>query len=223
MTDPSPGVVRRSPGRPSRISSEQIVSAALRLLEEDGLAEFTMAKLAKQVGVSVMALYTYFPSRSALLDAAADSIFSHFEPAEPAKDWEQAIRNWIYALHRGFDRRPIALKLIRWDEHVSPAWLRAWLPMVRVLVAEGLAGERLVFACSWLSNAVMGSIQAHSGAGRTATLAAMVGRAGLSDADDALLAEVARNHDPEKRQAIFAFETENIIRGLALLIRDQRP
>ena len=212
--------VRRSPGRPSRISKAQLVAASLQLLESDGLPAFTMSKLAKAVGVSVMALYTYFPSRSALLDAAADSLFAQFKVAAPADDWEHTTRDWIHALHQGFADRPIALKLIKWEEHLAPAWLRVWLPMVHALAAEGLGGERLLFACSWLSSAVMGSIQASLSAVQSVTLAAMVGQAGLSARDDALLAELARNHDPAQRRAVFDFQVENILRGLRLLIED---
>ena len=150
---------RRAPGRPSRISRAQVVAASLQLLESDGLPAFTRGKLAKAVGVSVMALYTYFPSRSVLLDAAAESLFAQFQVVEPAADWEHTTRDWIHALHQGFAERPIALKLIRWEQHLAPAWLRVWLPMVHALATEGLGGERLLFACSWLSSAVVGSIQ----------------------------------------------------------------
>jgi AcrR family transcriptional regulator len=223
MTQASLAPVRRSPGRPSRISRTQIVAASLRLLEADGLPAFTMAKLAKEVGVSVMALYTYFPSRSALLDDAADSLFATFEPPAEGRTWEETVRNWIASLHRGFQQRPIALHLIKWDEHLAPAWLRVWLPMVRALRAEGLAGPGLVFACGWLSGAVMGAIQASFSSLRTEALTALVGQSGLSEADDALLAEVARSHDPAQRAAMFEFEVDNVIRGLRLLLEAPRP
>ena len=221
MTDAPLAATRRSPGRPSRISREQIVVAAIGLLEDDGLAAFTMAKLAKAVGVSVMALYTYFSSRSALLDAVADSIFADFEAPMPDRDWEAATRNWIASVHQGFQRRPIALHLIKWEEHLAPAWTRVWLPMVRVLSAQGLSGKRLFFACSWLSGAVLGAIQANFSVVRTEALNALVGQSGLAPVDDALLAEVARNHDPALRRAVFDFEIDNLMRGLRLLLEAQ--
>ena len=88
----------RPPGRPGRISHQQIVAETLAMLEADGLAGFSLARLARCVGVTPMALYNYFPSRDALLDAAAKAMFDGFEIPAGEGTWESRVRAWLEAL-----------------------------------------------------------------------------------------------------------------------------
>src|SRR5215510_13876568 len=49
-----------------------IVAAAMRLLAKGGPEAVTMRRVAKDVGVTAMAIYHHFPDRDALLRALAD-------------------------------------------------------------------------------------------------------------------------------------------------------
>ena len=57
---------RRGP-RPG-LSVERIVRAAIAIADRDGLEAVTMRRLADSLGVRPMALYTYVPGKSELLD-----------------------------------------------------------------------------------------------------------------------------------------------------------
>src|SRR6185312_8402563 len=70
--------LRKRPGRPPRISGEQVVQGALELLADVPLEQFSLTMLARHLGLSVMALYTYFPSRDALLEAVGVRVFELF-------------------------------------------------------------------------------------------------------------------------------------------------
>src|ERR1700744_537679 len=146
----------RPPGRPSRISQRQIVAETLAMLEADGLAGFSLARLARCVGGTPMALYNFFPSRDALLDAAAEAMFDGFEIPAGEGNWESRMRAWLEALRDLIRRYPVSLQIIRWDDHIAPSWIKIWLPMAQTLEAEGLRGERLSFALLWLIQAAMG-------------------------------------------------------------------
>jgi AcrR family transcriptional regulator len=56
-------------------TSQQIYQCALRILEADGPQAVSMRRVAKEVGITAMAIYHHFPSREALLDAVVDSEF----------------------------------------------------------------------------------------------------------------------------------------------------
>jgi len=73
---------RRKAGRPSRplVSREQLLEAALELLEEGGLQAVTMRALGKRLGVNPMAAYHYFESKEAVLVAAAGLRYRRFRP-----------------------------------------------------------------------------------------------------------------------------------------------
>jgi len=56
------------------LSRERIIAAAVELLDESGLKGLTMRALGEQLGVEAMALYHYFPSKQALLEAAGNEV-----------------------------------------------------------------------------------------------------------------------------------------------------
>jgi TetR/AcrR family tetracycline transcriptional repressor len=74
------------------IERENILDAALTLLNEVGLDQFTTRRLAERLGVQQPALYWHFKSKSALLDALNEEMLlrhhRHRVPG-PGESWEQ--------------------------------------------------------------------------------------------------------------------------------------
>src|SRR5215469_183908 len=56
-------------------TSERIYQCVLRILEKEGPQAVSMRRVAKEVGITAMAIYHHFPSREALLDAVVESEF----------------------------------------------------------------------------------------------------------------------------------------------------
>jgi AcrR family transcriptional regulator len=56
-------------------TSERIYHCALRILEAEGPQAVSMRRVAKEVGITAMAIYHYFPSRENMLSAVVDSEF----------------------------------------------------------------------------------------------------------------------------------------------------
>jgi AcrR family transcriptional regulator len=56
-------------------TSQRIYQCALSILEAEGPQAVSMRRVAKEVGVTAMAIYHHFSSREALLDAVVDSEF----------------------------------------------------------------------------------------------------------------------------------------------------
>jgi AcrR family transcriptional regulator len=208
----------RPPGRPGRISHQQIVAETLAMLEADGLAGFSLARLARCVGVTPMALYNYVPSRDALLDAAAEAMFDGFEIPAGEGNWESRIRAWLEALRDLIRRYPVSLQIIRWDDHIAPSWIKIWLPMAQTLEAEGLRGEKLGFALLWLIQAAMAVIRGNLEARRISGYAHEVDDPNLAS-DGALIAEVFAHVDAAKADDIFEFDVQNIIFAVRRLIK----
>ena len=208
---------QRSPGRPGRISHQQIVAETLAMLEAEGLAGFSLARLARLVGVTPMALYNYFPSRDALLDAAAEAMFDGFEISAGEGSWESKIRAWLEALRDLIRRYPVSLQIIRWDDHIAPSWIKIWLPMAQTLEAEGLSGEKLAFALLWLIQAAMGVIRRNLEARQISGYAHEVDDPNLASDGD-LIVQVFAYVDTVRAEDIFQFEVQNIIFATRRLI-----
>jgi TetR/AcrR family tetracycline transcriptional repressor len=213
---------RRPPGRPSRISREQIVSAALEILETEGLDGFAMNKAAHRVGVTTMALYKYFPSRDSLLDAVADSIYAGFHLPLEGKTWEDRLVFWLHALLALFKGHPIGRKLIKWGEHVTPAWLRVWLAMVKILADEGLAGKQLVLASNLVGQMAIGLIAGRAQVPGATNIPDLVNRLELDPADRALFENIIDNLNVEVAQQSFELGVQSILLGVSKLIEETR-
>ncbi|MDN4172785.1 TetR family transcriptional regulator [Nocardioides sp. SOB77] len=68
---------------------EDVVDQALRVLDTYGLADLTMRRLAKELGVQPSALYHHFPSKQLLLAAVADELLARGARPAPEGTWEQ--------------------------------------------------------------------------------------------------------------------------------------
>ena len=59
-------------GPKPRLDLDQIVKAAMDVADADGLATLSMRKVAEQLNVGTMSLYTYVPGKAELIDLMFD-------------------------------------------------------------------------------------------------------------------------------------------------------
>ncbi|MCU1481323.1 MAG: TetR family transcriptional regulator [Subtercola sp.] len=80
--------VHGSPAKNGRHSRDDVAKAALRILDEYGLPDLTMRRLAAELDVAPSALYWHFPNKQTLLAELADRIASRGRTlATPSADW----------------------------------------------------------------------------------------------------------------------------------------
>jgi AcrR family transcriptional regulator len=85
---------------PRRHTREDVARTALRLLDDDGLPDLTMRRLAAALDVQPSALYHHFPNKQTLLAELADRIVSRGADPLPA-EWTDAVRAEAAALRDG--------------------------------------------------------------------------------------------------------------------------
>jgi AcrR family transcriptional regulator len=95
---PAKRATKRSPTG-SGLTAERIRDEALRLIDAEGLESFSTRRLGAALGCEAMAIYWYYPSKDALLDAVVEALISRLpvEQSTPA-DWIDALRK----LARGY-------------------------------------------------------------------------------------------------------------------------
>lgn len=75
----------------------QIARRAIGLADKEGLAALTMQRVAREVGLTTMALYRYFPGKAEvialMIDSVADSPL-HF--AGPSPPWSTRLKEWAH-------------------------------------------------------------------------------------------------------------------------------
>ncbi|MEW2583145.1 TetR/AcrR family transcriptional regulator [Streptomyces virginiae] len=75
---------RRRTEAPSGLDRERITAATVRLLDAEGLARFSMRRLAAGLGVTAMSLYWYVDTKHDLLELALDRALGELSPGGQA-------------------------------------------------------------------------------------------------------------------------------------------
>lgn len=97
--------------RPRRLSEEAVVDAALAQIDAVGIEAVSMRGIGRELGSSAMAIYRYFDSKEALLDAVQDRLVSQMEPGPIQEDWRLAISQLATAFRAVLRAHPRAIPL----------------------------------------------------------------------------------------------------------------
>ena len=94
--------------KPGHYTREDVVETALSILDEFGLADLSMRRLAGVLDVQPSALYWHVPNKQTLLALVADQIIERAAPVEASDDWQArtlaealAIRDALLAYRDG--------------------------------------------------------------------------------------------------------------------------
>ena len=74
-------------GRPPAHTRDQVVAAAIRVADAEGLAAVSMRRIATEIGAGAMSLYTYVPDKDRLVDLMVDAVGAETEPVPLTGDW----------------------------------------------------------------------------------------------------------------------------------------
>ncbi|WP_433826472.1 TetR/AcrR family transcriptional regulator [Actinoplanes sp. CA-015351] len=74
-------------GRPPVHNRDQVLAAAVRLADANGLDAVTMRRVASEIGAGAMSLYTYVPDREHLIDLMVDRVAGELALPALTGDW----------------------------------------------------------------------------------------------------------------------------------------
>ena len=133
---------QNQPGR-SGLTLKAIVAAAINIADQEGVDALTMRKVAEQLGVGTMTLYSHVPGKEELLELMVDTVYAelydHVEAPVQQGDWRAALRfvarqNW--ELYR---RHPWMLPLAGGRPNLGPHALLKYEAELRPLDGLGLS------------------------------------------------------------------------------------
>jgi AcrR family transcriptional regulator len=76
-----------------QLTRERIITAAVELIEREGVDAVSMRRIATELGSGVMSLYNHVPSKAALLDGVAERVISSIDvTSEPGASWADEVR-----------------------------------------------------------------------------------------------------------------------------------
>jgi AcrR family transcriptional regulator len=123
-------------GTRGRLSREMIEDAAFEVIEKEGLAGFSMRKLAAALGCEAMSIYHHFPSVAHLHEALVDRLVGGLEIPDASLPWRQRMRIAIEDFRRiGRDHPAYATFFVTYRMN-SPTCL-VWLNGIIGLFRDG--------------------------------------------------------------------------------------
>jgi len=137
------GQGKRGP-RPG-LSTDQIVDAAIRLADAEGLEAVSMARVAAELGFTTMSLYRYVASKEELLQLMWNaSALSSEKMVLEAGSWRPRLRMWAEVQHAVIDRHPWITQMPMAAPPLSPNSLAFVERGLEALDGTGLAdGDKL--------------------------------------------------------------------------------
>lgn len=141
MVDVKSSSQRTSDSRPT-LSSQQILSAAVARADHGGLTAVSMRGLARELGVTPMALYWHFADKNALVDAMVELVVeeAHFVDA-PGGTWQERYRGVLTTLVEVLHAHPWVGRLVIERLVLLPNYLTALEILLDALRQAGLTPQ----------------------------------------------------------------------------------
>ncbi|SFJ92824.1 TetR/AcrR family transcriptional regulator [Streptomyces pini] len=152
--------------RPRSLTPTQLATAALAVIDRDGLAGLSMRAVAKELGVSTMALYRYVEDRGELEELVVELVLCDAggEPPPAGPPWRERIGVMARRLYDAVGAHPAVVPLTLTHQYTSPGVQRWSETVLAVLAGAGFDGGRRTVALRGLLSYVIGAIQlAHLG------------------------------------------------------------
>lgn len=125
-------------GPKPRYSVTQVVDAAIAVADAEGLQAISVRRIALELGVSPMSIYTYVPSKAELVGLMFDMVLGETSHPPPPEDWREALTNIAYDRWRLSERHPWMMDLALHRPPLGPNLLARQEAALRILDATGL-------------------------------------------------------------------------------------
>jgi TetR/AcrR family transcriptional regulator, tetracycline repressor protein len=152
-----------SAGRAKPLDSHRIISAALTIIERDGLEALTMRALGAELGVDAMAVYRHLPNKKALFDGIVESVWNELELPPPCKTWQAELRLLAMNVRKLLSAHANALPIISTRATTGSGGLAALERGLVILKEAGLSAREGMEVLSAASSFVIGHALAEFG------------------------------------------------------------
>jgi AcrR family transcriptional regulator len=145
------------PPRTSRLGQTAVLDAALATIDRLGLRGLTMRALADELGVAPMTLYTYFRSKSDLLDLTFEHLLHRLVPAQRHATWQAEFDAVCRGMRRELLAHPHWVALLTRAVVPRPA-LEIYDRLLDLMAKDGFEPDAAMTAFSAAMSLVLGSV-----------------------------------------------------------------
>lgn len=221
--------LRRVEGRRKRrpLDQTQVVRAALSLLDDVGLDELTMRRLAQRLNVKAASLYRHVRNKDELLALLGDEISAEIPLPPEDGTWRDQLVRSAWNVRRGLLAHRDAARVLAYTPPAGPRRLQHIDAVLRILRASGLTDRDAARAAYHLNNFVT---EFAADEARFAAYAAGPGRKkifaearrhfkGLPRAEYSNLVALADYLTEDAQDDLFGFGIDMCLRGIDAIIK----
>jgi AcrR family transcriptional regulator len=155
-----PAAHKRREANSDPLERGQIVAAALRIVDRDGLKALSMRRLGAELGVDPMAVYYYLPNKQALLDAIVEAVMGSIDLSvdDQARPPEERILAAARAYRDVLLAHVNALPILLAHGPVTPVAMRPVELLIGILRDAGLPPAEALMGMNAIAGAVRGAV-----------------------------------------------------------------
>ncbi|MEV4183583.1 TetR/AcrR family transcriptional regulator [Streptosporangium canum] len=121
------------------LTLERIVSAAVKVADEDGLDAVSMSRVGNELGSSTMALYRYLATKDELLTLMLDAAVGPPPPLPEGLGWRRGLESWATSMRAAILAHPWTVHLLMPKGPPATPNQLAWLDQfLQILQDTGL-------------------------------------------------------------------------------------
>jgi AcrR family transcriptional regulator len=149
------------PGPRASLNVDRIVSAAIHLADSEGLAALSMRRVAAELGVGAMSLYTHVPGKGELVDLMLDTVLGELyadEKVVTSGAWRVRLRTVAQANWDFFLRHPWALHVATGRPPLGPGLMRKYELELRAVDGLGLSEVQMDLLVTLVNGFLRGTV-----------------------------------------------------------------
>jgi len=160
---------KRGPRKEADLTPDRITRLALKIANEASVEQVSLRRLARELDVTPMALYTHVGGKTDLLNRMAELVLTEIEfPTDPALGWEERLRRGLESVHSMVERHPAAGALIA-RPLASLASMRLADGLLGILAEAGFEDQQAAVLLQVVTAIILGPIVLRAGYGRFAS------------------------------------------------------
>ncbi len=141
-----------------------ILEAALKLLNEEGMAALSMRRVAAAVKVEAMSLYNHVADKQDLLNGVVDLVLSRITPPDPARPWAERLEGLATGVYEALVAHPGLVVVLASEQGTpnDPNVLQGMDSILGALEESGLSPQNQVNAYRSILAMCLGFVVSHT-------------------------------------------------------------
>jgi AcrR family transcriptional regulator len=145
--------------RRAQLTRERVLEAAVQFADREGIEALSMRRLAQELGVEAMSLYTHVRSKDDLLDGMVEVVVAEIPIRPHPAGWKASLRGTVLSARGVLLRHPWAPRIIATRVAPGPTMLRYYDVVMGILREGGFSLELTHHAIHMLGSRMLGFTQ----------------------------------------------------------------